>query len=164
MAGAERDDGGEFNERVIAEFRANEGRVGGEFADTSILLLHHLGARSARQRVTPLAYIQLADGRIALVASNGGSPAHPAWYHNVKANPQITLEIGTEHFTTKAEELDGAARAGVWAELTAAAPAIAEFQAKTTRQIPVFAMTPREHPDRASRRDARSREFGSTSS
>ena len=155
MAGAKRDRGGEFNERVIAEFRANEGRVGGELADTSILLLHHLGARSARQRVTPLAYSQLADGRIVLVASNGGSPTHPGWYHNVKANPQITVEIGTERFTTKAEELDGAARAGVWAELTAAAPAIAEFQAKTTRQIPVFALTPREPPDRASHRDAR---------
>ncbi len=138
---AERDRGRKFNERVVVEFRANHGRVGGELADTSILLLHHLGARSGLQRVTPLAYSQLEDGRIVIVASNAGSPAHPGWYYNLKANPRVTVEIGPERFTAKAEELDCAARAGVWPELIAAAPAVADFQARTTRQLPVLAVT-----------------------
>ncbi len=140
-AGAEGDGGSDFNATVIAEFRANGGRVGGDLADTSILLLHHVGARSGLQRVTPLAYSRLGDGRIVIVASNGGSPTHPTWYHNLKTNPSVVVEIGTERFTARAEELDGAARARVWPELIAAAQAIDAFQAQTTRQIPVFTVT-----------------------
>lgn len=128
----------DFNTKIIEEFRANEGRIGGLFAGTPMILIHHIGARSGIVRVTPLACSPQPDGRLAIVASNGGSPAHPDWYYNLKANPAITVEVGTQMFTVVAEELDDAARAELWPRLVAEAPAVAEHQAKTTRQIPVF--------------------------
>ena len=130
-----------FNTRVIEEFRANEGRIGGLFAGTPMILIHHIGAKSGIARVTPLACNPQPDGRLAIVASNGGSPAHPDWYYNLKANPAITVELGTQMFTVVAEELDDATRAELWPRLVAQSPAIAEHQAKTTRQIPVFMLT-----------------------
>ena len=129
-----------FNTRVIEEFRANEGRIGGLFAGTPMILIHHIGAKSGIARVTPLACNPQPDGRLAIVASNGGSPAHPDWYYNLKANPAITVELGTQMFTVVAEELDDATRAELWPRLVAQSPAIAEHQAKTTRQIPVFVL------------------------
>jgi deazaflavin-dependent oxidoreductase (nitroreductase family) len=144
MAGADNDRGSDFEAQVIAEFRANGGRVGGDLANTSILLLHHIGTRSGLQRVTPLAYNRLSNDRIVIVASNGGSPTHPAWYHNLKTNPRVVVEIGAERFTAWAEELEGAARARVWPELIAAVPAVGAFQAQTTRQIPAFVVTRRD--------------------
>jgi deazaflavin-dependent oxidoreductase (nitroreductase family) len=135
IAGADSDRGSGFNEIVIAEFRANGGRVDGELADTSILLLHHVGARSGLQRVTPLACNRLDDGRIVIVASNGGSPTHPAWYHNLKSNPRVVVEIGMERVTAWAEELEGAARAGAWSELIVAAVAVAKFFEPKPREI-----------------------------
>jgi deazaflavin-dependent oxidoreductase (nitroreductase family) len=131
----------EFNEQVIAEFRANEGRVGGSLADTPILLLHHLGAKSGTERVTPVAYDVHGDRAFVIVASNGGSPTHPSWYHNLKANPRVEVEVGSNRFTTLATELDGAARADLWPKLIARAPSIAQFQARTTREIPLFVLS-----------------------
>jgi deazaflavin-dependent oxidoreductase (nitroreductase family) len=132
---------GGFNAKVIEEFRANEGRVGGFLAGTPMMLIHHIGARSGIERVTPVAYHPRGDGRFAIVASHGGSPDNPAWYHNLKANPRITVEVGTETFTVRAEELHGAARDQLWPELVAAAPDLGKHQAKTTRQIPVIVLT-----------------------
>ena len=80
----------DFNTTIIEEFRANQGRVGGPWAGTTLIIIHHIGARSGTERVTPLGYFSQGDGRFAIVASNGGSPAHPDWYHNLKANPRIT--------------------------------------------------------------------------
>jgi deazaflavin-dependent oxidoreductase (nitroreductase family) len=131
----------DFNATIIAEFRANEGRVGGLLAGTPMILIHHIGARSGTERVTPLACNPQPDGRIAIVAANGGSPAHPAWYYNLKANPRITVEMGAQTFTVVAGELDAAARAGLWPALVAESPAIGEHQARTARQIPVFMLT-----------------------
>jgi deazaflavin-dependent oxidoreductase (nitroreductase family) len=131
----------DFNTKIIEEFRANQGRVGGLLAGTSMILIHHIGARSGVERVTPLACSPQPGGRFAIVAANGGSPAHPGWYHNLRANPRITAEVGTETFTVLAEELDGAARAALWPELVAESPTIGEHQAKTTRTIPVFILT-----------------------
>jgi deazaflavin-dependent oxidoreductase (nitroreductase family) len=131
----------EFNESVIAEFRACGGRVGGDLAGTPIILIHHRGARTAAERVTPLAYSTQADGRLVIAASNGGSPAHPAWYHNLKAYPAVDVELGTETFTALAEEITGAAHAELWPGLVAASPALGEFQGKTARQIPLFTLT-----------------------
>ena len=128
----------DFNTKIIEEFRANGGRIGGLFAGTPMILIHHIGARSGIARVTPLACNPQPDGRLVIVASNGGSPAHPDWYYNLKANPAITVELGTQMFPVVAEELDDAARAELWPRLVAGAPAVAEHQAKTTRQIPVF--------------------------
>ncbi len=132
---------GDFNARIIAEFRANEGRIGGFLAGTPMVLIHHVGARTGIERVTPLAYHPQGDGRFAIVASHAGSPDNPAWYHNLKANPRITVEVGTKTFSVRAEELDDDARAQLWPELVAAAPDLAKHQAKTTRQIPVIILT-----------------------
>jgi deazaflavin-dependent oxidoreductase (nitroreductase family) len=106
-----------------------------------MILIHHIGARSGIERVTPLGCFPQADGRFAIAASSGGSPTHPHWYHNLKANPTIKAEVGTQTFTVLAEELDDTARAGLWPKLVAEAPSLGEFQATTTRQIPVFMLT-----------------------
>jgi len=132
----------EFNAGVIAEFRANAGHVGGPLAETTIILVHLTGARSGTERVVPLACSRLADGRLVIVATNGGSPTHPAWYHNLRANPRITVEVGTETFTATAKELDDTDRAALWPSLIAQSPSIGEFQDRTTRKVPVFVLTP----------------------
>jgi deazaflavin-dependent oxidoreductase (nitroreductase family) len=131
----------DFNTRIIEEFRANQGRVRGPLAGTPMILIHHIGAKSGVERVTPLACNPQPDGRFAIVASNGGSSAHPAWYHNLKAHPRITVELGIESFTVLAEELDDAARAELWPKLVAASPDVGKHQGNTTRQIPVFMLT-----------------------
>src|SRR4029077_20693415 len=96
----------DFNARIIDEFRANEGRVGGGFQGTPLLLLHHTGARSGASRVNPLAY--LADGgRYVIFASKGGAPTDPAWYHNLRAHPATTIEVGTETLDVVASEATG---------------------------------------------------------
>ena len=133
----------EFTESVITEFRANDGRVGGDLAGTPVLLIHHLGARTGTERVTPLAYSSQVDGGLVIAASNGGSTRHPAWYHNLKAHPTIAVELGTETFIVLAEEVTGAARADLWPKLAAASPTLSEFQAKTARRIPLFTLTRR---------------------
>jgi len=138
MVNPARREASDFNANIIEEFRANQGRVGGPLAGTPMILIHHIGARSGIERVTPLACNPQGDGRLAIVASNGGSPAHPDWYYNLKANPRISVEVGTQTFTVLAEELDGTARAGLWPKLVMQSPAVGEHQGKTTRQIPVF--------------------------
>jgi deazaflavin-dependent oxidoreductase (nitroreductase family) len=131
----------EFTDDVIAEFRANDGHVGGDLAGTPIILIHHIGAITRRERVTPLAYSLQADGSLVIAASNGGSPTHPAWFHNLKAHPPIKVELGAEWFTALAEEVTGDAHVALWPKLVATAPALAEFQAKTMRRIPLFTLT-----------------------
>jgi len=131
----------EFNARIIAEFRASGGRVSGPLAGTPMLLLHHIGARSGVARITPLACSPRGGGRFAVVAANGGSRAHPGWYYNLKANPRVTVEVGTETFPARAAELDGAARAKLWPALVAESPSVGEFQARTARRIPVVMLT-----------------------
>ena len=133
----------DFNTEIIEEFRANQGRAGGFLAGTPMILIHHIGAKSGIGRVTPLACNPQPDGRLAIVAANGGSPTHPDWYHNLKANPWITVDVGTQTFTVLAQELDGAARAELWPKLVVQSPTVGEYQAKTTRQIPVFLLTAR---------------------
>ena len=135
------DEAGDYNTKIIEEFRANQGHVGGIWADTTLILIHHIGARSGTERVKPLGCFVRDDRHFAIVASNGGSPTHPDWYYNLRANPRITVEVGGQTFTAMAEELDGTARAGLWPELVAWAPTLAEYQAKTARQIPVFMLT-----------------------
>ena len=131
----------DYNTKIIEEFRANRGRVGGPWAGTTLILIHHIGARSGIERTTPLACSPQGQGRYVIVASNGGSPTHPDWYYNVKAGGGIKAEVGAQTFTVLAEELDGAARAGLWPKLVAEAPSLGEFQARATRQIPVFMLT-----------------------
>lgn len=130
-----------FNALVIDEFRSQGGRVSGPLAGTPLILVHHVGARSGTERVVPLAYLNWSDGQFLIIASDGGSPRHPAWYHNLKAHPEITVEVGTETFSAVAEELDPAARTAAWEAIVAQAPAAGEFQARTNRTIPVFILT-----------------------
>ena len=127
-----------FDTRIIEEFRANAGRVGGPLAGIPMILIHHIGAKSGLKRVTPLAHTPLGDGRYAIVASNGGSPTHPSWYYNLRANARFEVEMGTETFTVEAEELDGSARSETGSKLLAASPSLGEFEARARRQIPVF--------------------------
>jgi deazaflavin-dependent oxidoreductase (nitroreductase family) len=133
----------DFNLGIIEEFRANEGHVGGPLAGTAIVLLHHIGAKSGIERVTPLAYSPQPDGRYLIVASNAGSPTHPAWYYNLKAHPTVEVEVGTETLMVRADELEaGAARDALWAKLVAASPSLIQYQARTARRIPMFMLTP----------------------
>jgi deazaflavin-dependent oxidoreductase (nitroreductase family) len=128
----------DFDRRTVEEFRANGGQAGGVLAGTPLVLVHHIGARSGIEHVTPLAYSALDGDSIAIAASNGGSPKHPAWYHNLKANPAITVELGTERFRATAEEQAGRARAELWSRLVTQFPDLATFAASTERTIPLF--------------------------
>jgi deazaflavin-dependent oxidoreductase (nitroreductase family) len=135
------DEGSDYNTKIIKEFRANQGLVGGPWAGTTLILVHHIGARSGVERVTPLGCSSRGDGRFVIVASNGGSPSHPDWCYNLKANPKITAEVGAQTFTVLAAELGGDARAELWPKLIAEYPTLGEHQARTTRQFPVFVLT-----------------------
>jgi deazaflavin-dependent oxidoreductase (nitroreductase family) len=146
MAHPAPDGSNDFNNKIIEEFRANEGRVGGLLAGTPIILIHHIGARSGIERITPLACTPRGDSRYLIVASNGGSPTHPDWYYNLKANPRIKVEVGTQTFTVLAEELEGTARAELWPKLVAASSSLGEFETKTARQIPLFVLTREDRP------------------
>ena len=132
----------DYNTTIIEEFRANRGHVGGPWAGTPMILIHHIGARSGTERVTPLAYSAQGDDCIAIIASNGGSPNHPAWYHNLKANPVITVEMGTRRFLATAEEQTGPARTELWSKLAAQFANIDKFAARTERTIPLFLLRP----------------------
>jgi deazaflavin-dependent oxidoreductase (nitroreductase family) len=131
----------EFNAGVINEFRAKAGHVSGPLVDTPLMLVHHIGVRSGTERIVPLAYLLQPDGRFVLIASAGGSPTHPAWYHNLKANPKITVEVGAETFEVVAEELDPVARSVMWPGIVERVPAASRFQSMTARTIPVFLLT-----------------------
>ena len=132
----------DFNAKVIEEFRANEGRVGGMFEGVPLLLLHHTGARSGTQLVNPLAY-QSDDGRYVVFASKGGAPTNPAWYHNLKAHPDVSIEVGADTVAVTATEAGGEERERLYREQTERVPQFAEYQQRTERLIPVMLLTPR---------------------
>jgi deazaflavin-dependent oxidoreductase (nitroreductase family) len=126
----------EMNRKVITEFRENGGKVGGMFEGAPLILVHHVGAKSGTERIAPLVY--LADGdRIFIFASKGGSDENPAWFHNLVANPDTTVEVGTETFEVVAKVLTGAERDEYYAKQSALQPQFAEYQSKTKRAIPV---------------------------
>jgi deazaflavin-dependent oxidoreductase (nitroreductase family) len=128
----------DYNTKIIEEFRANGGHAGGPWAGITLILIHHIGAKSGIERVSPLAYSLQGDGRFAIWAANGGSPTHPDWHYNLKASPRIKVEVGTQTLTAVAQELDDTARAELWPKLVAQYPQLGDAQAKTTRQIPVY--------------------------
>jgi deazaflavin-dependent oxidoreductase (nitroreductase family) len=132
----------DFNAQVIEEFRANAGRVGGMFEGMPMLLLHHTGARSGAQRVNPVAYLT-DDGRYVIIASRGGSPENPGWYHNLKASPDTTIEVGDGTLDVRASEATGAERDRLFAAMAQQLPQFAEYEQKTERTIPVMVLTPR---------------------
>jgi deazaflavin-dependent oxidoreductase (nitroreductase family) len=129
----------DFNQRIIDEFRANGGKVGGRFEGASMLLLTTTGAKSGRRRVSPLAYLPDGD-RFIIIASKGGAPTNPDWFHNLVAHPDTTIEVGTETIPVTAEVLTGEERDRLYAKQAALRPAFAEYQQKTARTIPVIAL------------------------
>ena len=129
----------EFNRNLIGEFRANDGKVTGVFAGAPVLLLNTTGARSGRTHTTPLVYQQDGD-RIVVFGSKGGSPTHPAWYHNLVANPIVTVELPGERFEAKAATVEGPERERIWSAQKEIMPGFAEYEAKTDRQIPVVVL------------------------
>ncbi|MFH8593064.1 nitroreductase family deazaflavin-dependent oxidoreductase [Streptomyces rimosus] len=131
-----------FNQRVIEEFRANGGRVGGESAGQPLLLLTTTGARSGLPRTTPALYLPDGPDRLAVFASNGGSPTAPAWYHNLTAHPLATVEVGTRTYRARAVEAAGEDRDRLWALQVAAHPQFAAFQERAGRRIPVMVLSP----------------------
>lgn len=130
----------DWNAKVIDEFRANDGRVA-SFARQPLLLLTHRGARTGTMRTNPLAYFRDGD-RYVVVASKGGAPTNPDWYHNLLANPDATIEVGTEAFAVTARQSDDEERERLWAMITSANPAFAEYETKTERRIPVMILAP----------------------
>ena len=131
----------DWNKRIIEEFRANQGKVGGMFEGTPILLLHHTGAKSGKVRVNPLAY-QTSGNRLVVFASKGGAPTNPDWFHNLKANPRATVEVGTETRDVRARVAEGEEREKIWSRQKEIMPGFAGYETKTTRQIPVIILEP----------------------
>ena len=126
----------EYNKQVITEFRANGGKVGGQMENMPVILLTMTGAKSGRTITKPLVYT--TDGeRIVVIASFAGAPHHPGWYHNLVANPEVTLEIGTERFRARAEVTSGEERQRLFDAQAAQMPIFHDYQKKTSRQIPV---------------------------
>jgi len=131
----------DFNARIIEEFRANEGRVGGPFEGGTLLLLHHVGARTGTPRVNPLMYNRDGD-RYVVFASKAGGPTNPDWYHNLKANPNTRIEVGTDTVDVVASEPTGNERDRLYNAQAELRPQFAEYQSKTDRVIPVVVLTP----------------------
>lgn len=126
-----------FNQAIADEFRANGGKVGGQFEGANLLLLHTTGAKSGQPRVSPLAYFHI-DGKLIVIGSFAGAPVSPAWVHNLRANPSARVEVGTDAFDVTARELPTDERDALFDKVTTAAPGFAEYQAKTSRVIPLF--------------------------
>lgn len=133
------DDLNAWNAGIINEFRANGGKVGGQFEGAPLLLLHTTGARSGIARINPLAYAQ--DGeRIVVIASKAGAPTNPDWYYNILANPTVTVEVGTEQFQARATAAAEPERTRLFEQVATAMPGFAEYQRNTSRTIPVVVL------------------------
>ncbi len=130
----------DFNAQVIEEFRANGGKAGGMFEGAALLLLHNVGAKSGEAHVTPLVYMR--DGeRWVIFASKAGAPKNPGWYWNLKAEPNVSIEVGTEEFEVVASEATGEERNSLFERQKAESPQFAEYEQKTERAIPVIVLS-----------------------
>src|SRR3954469_12857466 len=125
-----------FNVKIIEEFRANAGKVGGPFEGANVLLLHTRGAKTGLERVNPLAYEPLGDD-IAVFASKGGADTNPDWFRNLLANPLTTVEVGTDTVEVRARVAEGEERERIWERQKQIMPGFAEYEQRTERQIPV---------------------------
>jgi len=130
----------EWNKAIIDEFRANGGKVGGRFEGRNLLLLHTTGAKSGLPRINPVVYMA-DDERLVIIASKGGAPTHPGWYHNLVAHPEVSVEVGTEQFKARATVATEPERTELYDKMAAINPFFAEYQQKTTRVIPVVILT-----------------------
>jgi deazaflavin-dependent oxidoreductase (nitroreductase family) len=127
----------DWNRKIIEEFQSNGGVVGGPFQGLPLLLIHHKGAKTGTERVNPVAYQALEGGGYAIFASKGGSPTNPDWYHNLVANPQAKVEVGTETFDVIARVARGEERERIWSRQKERVPGFADYERKTEREIPV---------------------------
>jgi deazaflavin-dependent oxidoreductase (nitroreductase family) len=125
-----------WNDRIIAEFRANKGKVGGDFEGSSMLLLHTMGARTGKERVNPLVFSRDGD-RYVIIASYAGAPRNPDWYYNIQAQRDVTVEMGTERFRARASIAEGEERQRLFDQQAAEMPIFNDYQTRTKRQIPV---------------------------
>jgi deazaflavin-dependent oxidoreductase (nitroreductase family) len=130
-----------LNQAIAEEFRANNGKVGGQFKGADLLLLTTTGAKSGQPRLSPLAYFRV-DEKLLIIGSFAGADVNPAWVHNLRANPSARVEIGDASWDVTARELPPGEREDLFGRITALAPGFAEYQAKTTRVIPVFELQP----------------------
>jgi len=130
----------DFNRGVVEEFRANGGKVGGPFEGGNLLLLHTTGAKSGQPRLSPLAYLTV-DGKMLIVGSYAGAPKDPAWVHNLRANPRARIEVGTDAYDVDVRELPADERDATYPVIADQAPVFAQYQANTSRVIPLFELT-----------------------
>lgn len=133
-------DWNERNRKVIEEFRANDGKVGGNFENSTLLLLTTIGARSGKERVNPLMTTEDGD-RLVIIASKGGAPAHPAWYHNLVANPEVGVEYGSEQFQARATIASEPERTELYEKMASKYPFFTEYQKNTDRVIPLVILS-----------------------
>jgi deazaflavin-dependent oxidoreductase (nitroreductase family) len=131
----------DWNTAIIDEFRASGGKVGGNFAGAPLLLLHTTGAKTGQERVHPMMYRQVGD-KVAVFATKAGQPTNPDWYHNLVANPSVTAEIGTQTLPFTARVAAGDEREQIWSAQKAEYQGFADYEAMTTRQIPVVILEP----------------------
>ena len=131
----------ERNQKIIDEFRANHGKVGGRFEGRTLLLLHTLGAKSEKERINPVAYVK-DDDRFIVIASKGGAPTNPDWYYNILQNPQVTIEVGSEKHQAQAVVAEEPERTRLYNKMVEVMPGFDEYRRKTTRVIPVILLTP----------------------
>ncbi|HYY11311.1 MAG TPA: nitroreductase family deazaflavin-dependent oxidoreductase [Kineosporiaceae bacterium] len=127
----------DWNTKIVEEFRANGGKVGGPFEGAPMILVHHLGRKSGTERVNPLVYFP-DGGSMVIIASAGGAPKHPDWYHNLAAVDRTTVEVGTETFEASVAEIEGDERAALWEQIKTAMPGFAEYEKTANRTIPLF--------------------------
>ena len=129
----------DWNAAIIDEFRANGGKVGGQFEGAPMLLLHTTGAKTGKERVNPLVYATDGDN-LVVFASKAGAPTHPDWYHNLVANPDVTAEVATDTVLMRARVAEGDERERIWSRQVQVMPGFAEYQANTSRTIPVVVL------------------------
>ena len=130
-----------YNEPIINEFRANEGRIGGPFEGHPMVLLHHRGAKSGVERVNPLASQPLDENTWAVFASKSGAPTNPSWFYNVKAHPDVEIEFGTETIPVRARVATGEERERIWTKQKQLMPGFAEYEKRSPREIPVVVLS-----------------------
>jgi deazaflavin-dependent oxidoreductase (nitroreductase family) len=131
----------DWNTKIIEEFRANHGEVGGPFEGAPLLLLHTTGAKSGQARVSPVMYQADGDNHVVF-ASKAGAPTNPDWYHNLLANPRASIEVGDQTLDVVAKVVEADERERLWSRQKELYPGFADYEAKTTRQIPVVALEP----------------------
>jgi len=129
----------DFNKTIIEDFRANGGKVSGQFAGGTLLLLNTIGAKSKQPRTNPLAYTKDGD-KYLIIASKAGAPTNPDWYYNIVANPEVTVEVGSERFQARATIPEGEERDRLYNQMATQMPGFAEYQRNTTRRIPVVVL------------------------